>query len=401
MTNMCSPLEQEGCVSDGTSVMYARDTSDLYCSSTSTECACVREYHECMADSNDCPQTGDDLLASLEMCQSRGCNAVQCGLVTVDDPRECVARFSDCISANFNTSETMGEGNEAGGVDRCACTRQYAQCRGSDSYLNASVTHEGRVIDICLEEGCTSEECRKHSCGTRERLCTKSYMGCHVRALNVPTWMPSIALQDSRRMARGNPHVSAQGATWVQGPADLESLYSTLRLRTGKWYWEVSVSGVCGFAGVSFWEDGVGGRDEVEKWNVGMSNNSWAFGSDVKGLSLWHDSVSALYGQGSSNAVLAIALDADTGSIFLFGIVSAVAADPDSFNMPGQIWFGRNGQWVAFVQTGRVGAWAPALGRGCSESGGLSMRLLTQTSKLRYGCDLTHAHRCAPFESLM
>jgi len=373
-SNMCNPHEQTGCVSTAGQVVYARDADDFYCSPMATECACVRHYQECM-ESTDCAQTSEELLVSLEMCQSLGCSALQCGLGAVDDPRICATGFIECISSGFNASTKSGvgassEGLESARGDSCACTRQYAECRGSDAYLNASVNYGGRVIDICLEEGCSNEECQRYSCATRQRLCTDSLMACHNRSLNVLAWKPRSILQGTREggagAGRGNPAVSAQGATWVQGPAEIEWLDSAISLRSGKWYFEVSVSGLCGYAGVVY-------RDGHEKGDLepGMSNHSWAFGSDDTGLSLWHDSVASLIGTSTSNAVLAIALDADHG----------------------ELQFARDGVFVAHVSTGRRGgAWSPALRRGCSQSGGLSLRMLSHRSALRFPSTMPGDH---------
>ena len=80
----------------------------------------MRGYQECM-ESNDCHQSSEDLLASLEMCEIRGCSAVQCGLAAYQDPLACQHRFIGCI-LNKEENASVEEFS-------CRCTRQYVACQ--------------------------------------------------------------------------------------------------------------------------------------------------------------------------------------------------------------------------------------------------------------------------------
>ena len=106
--------------SAGSELLYWRDENGFYCPPMALECACMRGYQECM-ESNDCHQSSEDLLASLEMCKIRGCSAVQCGLAAYQDPSACQQRFIGCILNK--------EQNASGEEFSCRCTRQYVACQ--------------------------------------------------------------------------------------------------------------------------------------------------------------------------------------------------------------------------------------------------------------------------------
>ena len=117
--------------SAGSELLYWRDANGFYCPPMALECAFMRGYQECM-ESNDCHHSREDLLASLEMCETRGCSAVQCGLAAYQDPLACQHRFIGCTLSK--------EHNASGEEFSCRCTRQYVACQAMHLLCSHSCT---------------------------------------------------------------------------------------------------------------------------------------------------------------------------------------------------------------------------------------------------------------------
>lgn len=164
----------------------------------------------------------------------------------------------------------------------------------------------------------------------KNALTTASFVTPVIRLRNITAHSPSGT---GTRIDMGglgqsdNPKVSAHSVTWLKGPASYDSLYSTLKLRSGKWYWEVMASRSCGVAALArlpsrrvaaTGESECAPEKQVDvEEDVGMSAWSWAFGSDSAALSLWHKSEATVYGTAETQShVISVALDADKGHVW-------------------------------------------------------------------------------------
>ena len=116
----------EPTASAGGELIYGRDENGFYCTPMALECACMRGYQECMM-SNDCHQSSEDLLVSLELCENRGCSALQCGLAPYENPLACQHQFIGCLLKK--DQDGSGEGRS------CHCTHQYVACQASNPWL--------------------------------------------------------------------------------------------------------------------------------------------------------------------------------------------------------------------------------------------------------------------------
>jgi len=222
----------------------------------------------------------------------------------------------------------------------------------------------------------------------KNALTTASFVTPVIRLRNITAHSPSGT---GTRIDMGglgqsdNPKVSAHSVTWLKGPASYDSLYSTLKLRSGKWYWEVMASRSCGVAALArlpsrrvaaTGESECAPEKQVDvEEDVGMSAWSWAFGSDSAALSLWHKSEATVYGTAETQShVISVALDADKG----------------------HVWFAIDGVWLtgnpgegadpvvrAYSEDGPRCGFSPAVGRRC-ETGLVSVGLVTRASSLIY-----------------
>jgi len=179
-----------------------------------------------------------------------------------------------------------------------------------------------------------------------------------------------------------NPKVTAPSATWLRGPASYNSLYSTLNLRSGKWYWEITASGNCVVAALARLPSlsvtgqsacALDGQVDVEV-DVGMSAWSWAFGSDSSAISLWHNSKTTVYRIAKPQShVISVALDADKGHAW-FAVDGSWITDPAKGSDPTVRAYSDDGPRCGF---------SAAIGRRC-ETGLVSVSLVTLASALKY-----------------
>ena len=98
---------------------YFTDSNDLYCTALSEDCACSREYYNCMLSSGCVGQS--DLAVYSQSCANKGCTAIQCGLATpvCNVSSRCNENYLTCSTA-VAASNTVGSG--------CFCIRNMTKC---------------------------------------------------------------------------------------------------------------------------------------------------------------------------------------------------------------------------------------------------------------------------------
>lgn len=111
---LCDGSTQPGCTSDGRE-WFVLDEDDLYCAENSAECACTREYFECMVGYG-CEGTEEEICAFGDMCTGRGCSSKQCGIGYVNS----TGFLSTCANDYFTC---LIEQNRS-----CSCTQDYVVC---------------------------------------------------------------------------------------------------------------------------------------------------------------------------------------------------------------------------------------------------------------------------------
>jgi hypothetical protein len=92
----CSPAQQG--FYGGSAGFFIADSSGLYCSAQSEDCACTREYYTCMLGKN-CLRDSD-LGSYAQACADKGCTAAQCGLTMpfCNASSRCGDFFLECNS---------------------------------------------------------------------------------------------------------------------------------------------------------------------------------------------------------------------------------------------------------------------------------------------------------------
>jgi cysteine-rich repeat protein len=147
--------------------IFDPDTEECY---TSGDCACAKEYFECMKDG--CVDA-EDVESYAQTCVAMGCTAQECGVDHFVCNQTSLTCANEYLGCEFGTivEEEAEEGliaEDNGGEDQgtdedqpwCAtsfCLRNYFKCQRSSNCTSASDLREH--LEICSEAGCTPGQC--------------------------------------------------------------------------------------------------------------------------------------------------------------------------------------------------------------------------------------------------
>jgi hypothetical protein len=168
--------------------LWMFDDGGLYCAPNATmECGCTREYFQYLLQ-NSCEGQDNQISSFADMCSARRCSSDQCGLRWPKSSAlasKCTNQFLDCL--------VVKNGN-------CVCTRNFADCMSADQ---DAVTLDMRtglltLIDMCILEGCTSDDCGlwQDYCNATSLTCATEHMARSGGAYEYVGWDPLKTVDD-------------------------------------------------------------------------------------------------------------------------------------------------------------------------------------------------------------
>ena len=137
------------------SCIYDKRTDACF---ASDGCDCTKEYVDCVKD-HGCPVTDEFDSAIAEQCVADGCSAEECGF-PVTQTGFC-GRVADSCSASYYQCEnviTQIAFSKMEPISKCSgCLKNYYICMASRNCMSLEDSLKHR--NMCLNEGCSSEEC--------------------------------------------------------------------------------------------------------------------------------------------------------------------------------------------------------------------------------------------------
>ena len=314
---VCDPIV-DSCKDDNDGKeIYVRDADKLYCGESVVECACSREYLNCMVKAG-CAKDGSSSTSEYaQQCVLSGCSAKQCGLPPGTDV--CNVSTPVCLNAYFKCNLESS--------DACACTQDLIACRaGAGCELDDRIDQVSgfNAFDLCAAEGCTAEACglggQADRCNHTSLVCSDHYLACQGGAQahtefqaeyvgGVPAEIETTVSDDGL------------GVTWsaIPGPPSTASGAALVSrgVHTGKVYWEIKVPGMCALVGVA--------RPGFDIHSYpGFDDYSWGYGDIGFGGEL-RNNVAINFGDAiGQDDVIRVALHAEKGLV----------------------WFGKNNVWL-------------------------------------------------------
>ena len=277
--SVCNPLDPN-CKDDGREI-YARDVEFMYCGEEAVECACSREYLDCMIKSG-CATDGSSSKAQyVQQCVLTGCSTKQCGLAAGTDV--CNVSTPVCANNYFRCNVQSS--------DQCACTKGFIDCLTiGGCALDARMDDISgfTAFDLCAAENCTANACglpnNSEQCNQSSLVCSDHYLGCASGEQARIRFMPNDAgAVQAEVIISPDMHTVKWGA---MSSFDGSGAAAASRgVHSGKYYWEVQVPGLCAVVGVA--------RPAFDKFSYpGFDHLSWGYGDFGYGGELFNDAAS-------------------------------------------------------------------------------------------------------------